>query len=636
MTSADLLAALASADASPAHWADLVERHGSRLWAVCRAAAGAGLADDAFQEGLIAIRHGAGRFRPGADPEASAVAWMVTVVHRRAIDLVRRESRRSTHESSAMPSNLADPTPATVEEDAASAHLAMRALEQLPERHQRVIRLRLLGGLDAAQTASVLGCPAEHVRVRLQRALDLLRSRCVQSGAVLPSVVELQRCIEHAASPATTLPASAKAIALISFTKPAGVTAGLSFGAIMAISSIGCALLATLILVVPMHSVPASEQPTSTVAAAATAAAVSPPRPDAIGTQARQAVAQETNTWVNISPPDFAPGEFGTQSIVADPARPGDFYFCGNQGQGLWKTTDFGTTWVHSELKSDYAMAIDPNPKRDPGTPPTLWANSPWAGGALRSTDGGKTWTIHKIIDPKANDQQAGDAYDFDLDPTDSKHLIIGLHGVPGMYESHDGGDTWTRIPAADGKLGVSLYVFFTDPSPAEMKTGASISTTWLTMSQAGSGGVFRTIDGGSTFTQVEQLQHEHGNAQMFMAGNGVVYMAGCYGSQGHGVYRSADFGVTWMRVNDGATENGVYGTPQFIYADDGAATAGVHPANLQRAPRATGTQGTWTHYVPIPPMSNGSGHAAIAFDGTHYVILTADWKAGIWRYVEP
>ena len=99
MTSADLLAALSGTAAGPAHWAELVECHGGRLWAVCRAAAGAGLGDDAFQEGLIAIRHGAGRFRPGTDPEASAVAWMGTVVHRRAINLVRRESRRGTRMS---------------------------------------------------------------------------------------------------------------------------------------------------------------------------------------------------------------------------------------------------------------------------------------------------------------------------------------------------------------------------------------------------------------------------------------------------------------------------------------------------------------------------------------------------------
>jgi len=259
MTSADLLAALAGTDASAAHWAELVDRHGNRLWAVCRAAAGAGLADDAFQEGLIAIRHGAARFQPGTDPEASAVAWMVTVVHRRAINLVRSESRRSSHERSAMPIHLADQT-SLASDDAVTAHLAMRALEQLPERHQLVIRLRLLGGLDAAQTASVLGCPAGQVRVRLHRALEILRARCLHAGAVMPSIAGLETCLHQAGSPPASLPASAQAIAITTFTAPGAVASGLSFGAIMTMSAIGCGIAATLVFtIMPSTSTPAAE-----------------------------------------------------------------------------------------------------------------------------------------------------------------------------------------------------------------------------------------------------------------------------------------------------------------------------------------------------------------------------------------
>jgi len=357
--------------------------------------------------------------------------------------------------------------------------------------------------------------------------------------------------------------------------------------------------------------------------------------------------AQEPGTWINVTPPDLLlkSKPFGTQSIYADPARPGDIYCMGNAG-GLWKSTDFGTSWVHSDLVSIYAMAIDPNPKRDPATPPTLWACGYYAGGALRSIDGGKTWALYKLNTLKGNGQQEDEPYDFEIDPTDSNHLLVGIHQTTGVYESHDGGKTWTRIKAADNKVGGSLYCFFIDPSPDEIKAGATKSSTWLTISQVGSGGTFRTTDGGATFTQVEKLQHLHGNAQMFNAGGGVVYMAGIGGTQGKGVYRSADYGMTWTRVNGekgpndpgdiyGIGENDVYGTPNYIYAENGWATGGEYPPNLERAPRATGTKGAWTKYYPNAPMTNGSGHAAVTFDDKHYVILTANWHSGVWRYVE-
>jgi RNA polymerase sigma factor (sigma-70 family) len=128
MTSAEILTLLARSQASPEHWAELVRRYGTRLWAVCHAAAGANLADDAFQNGLITIRRRAARFRPGADAESSALGWMVTVVHNAAIDLVRQERRRSRREGHLMPYEPRAAAPTEPDQEAATAQ-AMAALE---------------------------------------------------------------------------------------------------------------------------------------------------------------------------------------------------------------------------------------------------------------------------------------------------------------------------------------------------------------------------------------------------------------------------------------------------------------------------------------------------------------------------
>ncbi len=246
MTSAEIIALLAHAEATSEHWAELVRRHGTRLWAVCRAVAGGELADDAFQNGLIAIRRRASQFRTGADPESSALGWMVTVAHNCAVDLVRQEARRRNREGQHMP--YEPPASATLDSDrSAITAQAMAALEQLPERHRQVIRLRLLGGLSAEQVALAIGCPPDHVRVRLFRALQLLRSRfTVQMSAV--SWSELAESISQAATPPSVLSPSAQLIAASTFTAP--VATGLSLGAIMAYSSISIGILAAATLTV--------------------------------------------------------------------------------------------------------------------------------------------------------------------------------------------------------------------------------------------------------------------------------------------------------------------------------------------------------------------------------------------------
>ncbi len=33
--------------------------------------------------------------------------------------------------------------------------------------------------------------------------------------------------------------------------------------------------------------------------------------------------------------------------------------------------------------------------------------------------------------------------------------------------------------------------------------------------------------------------------------------------------------------------------------------------------------------------MTNGAKRTAVAFDGSHYVIVSGNWNAGLWRYVE-
>src|SRR5581483_6463304 len=72
--------------------AELYDRHGGAAYGLaCRVLRDGSLAEDAVQEAFLAIWRGAERFVP---ERARASTWILTLVHRRAVDLVRREERR--------------------------------------------------------------------------------------------------------------------------------------------------------------------------------------------------------------------------------------------------------------------------------------------------------------------------------------------------------------------------------------------------------------------------------------------------------------------------------------------------------------------------------------------------------------
>jgi len=54
---------------------------------------------------------------------------------------------------------------------------------------------------------------------------------------------------------------------------------------------------------------------------------------------------------------------------------------------------------------------------------------------------------------------------------------------------------------------------------------------------------------------------------------------------------------------------------------------------NRQSAPQP-GISG-WARMSTPPAMAIGPAQAATVFDGTNYIILTANWRAGLWRFVE-
>lgn len=131
------------------------------------------LAEDAVQEAFLQIWRSAASFRP---ERAKASTWILTLVHRRAVDLVRREERRATE-----PLTDETPVPEARErtEDAAwlrfERERVQRALSQLPDVQREALELAYYGGFSQSELAERLGVPLGTIKSRMFSGLARLR-----------------------------------------------------------------------------------------------------------------------------------------------------------------------------------------------------------------------------------------------------------------------------------------------------------------------------------------------------------------------------------------------------------------------------------------------------------------------------
>ena len=138
------------------------------------------LAEDAVQEAFLGVWRTAASF--SAD-RAKASTWILTLVHRRAVDLVRREERRRADPLDEATSDLATSESA---EDAAwlgfERERVQAGLRQLPHAQREAIELAYYGGFSQSELAERLGVPLGTIKSRMFAGLTRLRE-LLQDGA---------------------------------------------------------------------------------------------------------------------------------------------------------------------------------------------------------------------------------------------------------------------------------------------------------------------------------------------------------------------------------------------------------------------------------------------------------------------
>ena len=134
----------------------LVSQHGPAVLRVCRAVLGPIDADDAWSETFLSALQA----YPQLPADANVEAWLVTIAHRKAIDIIRRTSRAAVPVAD-VPAAAAVAT--SDSPDGRDLDLP-RSLARLPERQRFAVTYHYLGGLPYAEVAAIIGGTADAVR----------------------------------------------------------------------------------------------------------------------------------------------------------------------------------------------------------------------------------------------------------------------------------------------------------------------------------------------------------------------------------------------------------------------------------------------------------------------------------------
>jgi photosystem II stability/assembly factor-like uncharacterized protein len=252
-------------------------------------------------------------------------------------------------------------------------------------------------------------------------------------------------------------------------------------------------------------------------------------------------------------------------AVAGDPSRPLVFYFGAVNG-GVWKTTNGGQTWRNvtdgkSDISSVGAIAVaqsDPNVIWVGTGESQLREDLTYGTGVYRSTDGGDTWRHVGLTDT----QQIGDVV---IDPRDPDRAYVaaighafGPNAERGVFRTTDGGKSWKKVLFLNDSTGaMDLTIDPTNPRILFASMWKFQRKPWGMNAGGGRSGLWKTTDGGDTW---KEISFNPGIPKTPLGKIGVSISAAnprrVYASieapdSAGGIFRSDDGGDTWTRTSD-------------------------------------------------------------------------------------
>ena len=253
---------------------------------------------------------------------------------------------------------------------------------------------------------------------------------------------------------------------------------------------------------------------------------------------------------------DLAVAE-GPESRVGD--RLGKLMYAAAASGGVWKSINAGTTWepVFDEQSTssigDIALA--------PSNPEIVWVgtgesnnqrSSSWGDGVYKSENGGKTWTNMGL----KSSQHIGRIVIHPTNPNIVYVAAVGPlwadGGERGLFKTTDGGKTWTNVLKISVHTGVTDVVM--DPTDPTVMYAAAFQRQRKAYSFVGGGpesGIYKSIDGGTTWTKLTEglPKGDIGRIGLDVSRSQPRTVYATLETKTPEVYRSDDYGASWRKT---------------------------------------------------------------------------------------
>jgi photosystem II stability/assembly factor-like uncharacterized protein len=241
--------------------------------------------------------------------------------------------------------------------------------------------------------------------------------------------------------------------------------------------------------------------------------------------------------------------------------EPGTYYF-GAVAVGVWKTLDGGANWAplfdKEAISSIGAIAVAPSDHNViyVGTgEAAVRGNISYGTGVYKSIDAGKTWKNIGLKDTRHIGALIVDPKNADIVVVAALGHIFGANQERGIFRTTDGGKTWTKVLSKDQETGGIDVVF--DPNNSNIVFAAlwqARRQPWFFSSGGPGSGLYRSEDGGATWKRLEGNGLPEGilgriGVSVSAADSNRIY-AMIEAKEG-GLFRSEDGGGKWTRVNE-------------------------------------------------------------------------------------
>jgi len=261
--------------------------------------------------------------------------------------------------------------------------------------------------------------------------------------------------------------------------------------------------------------------------------------------------------WRQIGP--FRGGRaLAIEGVIGEP----DTYYFGAVAGGVWKTIDGGANWTplfdKEAISSIGAIAVAPSDHNVvyAGTgEAAIRGNTTYGIGVYKSIDAGKTWKNVGLKDSRQIGALIVDPRNADVVLVAALGHAFGPNQERGIFRTTDGGKTWTKVLGKDENTGGIDVVFDPrNPNIVFASLWQARRQPWFFSSGGPGSGLYRSEDNGATWKRLEGNGLPDGilgKIGIAVSGADSNRVYAIIEAKEGGLYRSEDAGQKWTRVNE-------------------------------------------------------------------------------------